>query len=70
LPMAQDILNKYASNSKCIYDNTLLPVGSNQKMNDYLKEIAAVCGIEKNITFHIARHSFANTITLRNDVPI
>ena len=39
-------------------------------MNDYLKEIAAVCEIEKNITFHIARHSFATTITLQNDVPI
>ena len=39
-------------------------------MNSYLKEIAAVCGIEKTITFHIARHSFATTITLQNDVPI
>ena len=39
-------------------------------MNYYLKEIAAVCGIEKNITFHIARHSFATTVTLQNDVPI
>lgn len=39
-------------------------------MNDYLKEIAAVCEIEKNITFHIARHSFATTVTLQNDVPI
>lgn len=39
-------------------------------MNGYLKEIAAICGIEKNITFHIARHSFATTITLQNDVPI
>jgi site-specific recombinase XerD len=39
-------------------------------MNGYLKEIAAICGIEKNITFHIARHSFATTVTLQNDVPI
>ena len=39
-------------------------------MNDYLKEIAGVCEIEKNITFHIARHSFATTVTLQNDVPI
>ena len=70
LPMAQDILNKYAGNQKCTYDNTLLPVSSNQKMNDYLKEIAAVCGIEKNITFHIARHTFATTVTLQNGVPI
>ena len=70
LPMAQDILNRYANNPKCVTENTLLPVASNQKMNGYLKEIAAVCGIEKTITFHIARHSFATTITLQNDVPI
>lgn len=70
LPMAQAILDKYASHPKCSADKTLLPVNSNQKMNDYLKEIAAVCNIEKKITFHIARHSFATTITLQNDVPI
>ena len=70
LPIAQGILDKYANNPKCIADNTLLPVSSNQKMNDYLKEIAAICGIEKVITFHIARHSFATTVTLQNDVPI
>jgi site-specific recombinase XerD len=39
-------------------------------MNSYLKEIADVCGITKTITFHIARHSFATTVTLSNDVPI
>jgi site-specific recombinase XerD len=70
LPMAQAILDKYANHPKCMADGTLLPVSSNQKMNDYLKEIAAVCGIDKNITFHIARHSFATTVTLQNDVPI
>ena len=48
----------------------LLPVPSNQKCNDYLKEIASVCGINKNITFHVARHTFATTITLGNGVPI
>lgn len=70
LPSAQAILDKYVNHPKCSVDKTLLPVSSNQKMNDYLKEIAAVCGIEKNITFHIARHSFATTVTLQNDVPI
>ena len=39
-------------------------------MNSYLKEIADVCGIKKNLTFHIARHTFATTITLSNGVPI
>lgn len=50
--------------------NRLLPILSNQKMNAYLKEIADVCGINKELTFHIARHTFATTITLSNGVPI
>jgi len=48
----------------------LFPTISNQKLNSYLKEIADVCGIKKNLTFHIARHTFATTITLSNGVPI
>lgn len=39
-------------------------------MNSYLKEIANVCGINKELTFHIARHTFATTVTLSNGVPI
>ena len=39
-------------------------------MNAYLKEIADLCGIQKNLTFHLARHTFATTITLTNGVPI
>ena len=70
LPSAQAILDKYVNHPKCCADKKLLPVSSNQKMNDYLKEIAAVYEIEKNITFHIARHSFATTLTIQNDVPI
>ena len=45
--MAQDILNKYAGNQKCTYDNTLLPVSSNQKMNDYLKEVAQLAELNE-----------------------
>ena len=48
----------------------LLPVLSNQKLNSYLKEIADLCGINKNITFHLARHTFATTTTLAKGVPI
>jgi site-specific recombinase XerD len=48
----------------------LLNIISNQKMNAYLKEIAAIAGIHKEITFHLARHTFATTVTLSNDVPI
>jgi len=43
---------------------------SNQKMNAYLKEIADLCKIKKPLTFHIARHTFATTVTLNNGVPI
>lgn len=48
----------------------LFPVPSNQKVNSYLKEIADLCGIDKDLTFHMARHTFATTVTLANGVPI
>jgi site-specific recombinase XerD len=48
----------------------IITVLSNQKMNSYLKEIADACGISKILTFHIARHTFATTVTLSNGVPI
>ena len=48
----------------------LFPPISNQKLNSYLKEVADVCGIEKHLTFHLARHTFATTVTLSNGVPI
>jgi len=47
----------------------LFPIISNQKMNEYLKEIAAICNIDKNLTCHIARHTFA-TMALSKGVPI
>ncbi len=53
LDIPKAILNKYEGKLK---NGQLLPVISNQKMNDYLKEIATVCGIDKNVTFHLARH--------------
>ena len=53
-----------------IKGDNLLPVISNQKMNAYLKEIMTLCQIEKHITFHSARHTFATTVTLSNGVPI
>jgi len=48
----------------------LMPTISNQKLNSYLKEIADLCHINKNLTFHMARHTFATTVTLTNGVPI
>ena len=70
LPTAAKLVEKYAKHPLCINKDMPLPVPSNQKMNDYLKEIAAVCGINKTLTSHIARHTFATTITLSNGVPI
>jgi site-specific recombinase XerD len=70
LPKAQEIIRKYSKNIKCLAEGTVLPRMSNQKLNSYLKEIGDVCGIEKNITFHLARHTFATTVTLSNGVPI
>jgi site-specific recombinase XerD len=70
LPTSQAILNQYADHPQCINEDRLLPVLSNQKMNAYLKEIADLCGINMNLTFHIARHTFATTVTLSNGVPI
>ena len=64
LPQAVEILNRYDLGKR------LLPVKTNQKTNEYLKEIATLCEIEENLTFHMARHTFATTIKLSNNVPI
>lgn len=70
LPIPEELILKYANHPQCINEDKLLPILSNQKMNSYLKEIADVCGIKKDLTFHIARHTFATTVTLTNGVPI
>jgi site-specific recombinase XerD len=70
LPFASTILHKYADHPVCCISGKALPVSTNEKMNAYLKEIAGVCGINKIITYHTARHTFATTITLSNGVPI
>lgn len=70
LPIASAILEKYEDHPQVVNQDKLLPILSNQKMNSYLKEIADVCEINKELTFHIARHTFATTVTLSNGVPI
>lgn len=60
LPIARQILDKYADNPLCREKGRLLPVLSNQKMNAYLKEIGTICNIGKNLTTHCARHTFAS----------
>lgn len=61
------LIEKYDGTAK---DGLLFPVPSNQKVNSYLKETTSVCGIDKDLTFHMARHTFATTVTLANGVPI
>ncbi|MEI6753902.1 MAG: site-specific integrase [Paludibacter sp.] len=70
LPIASTLLEKYENHPQAVNQDKLLPILSNQKMNSYLKEIADTCGITKGLTFHIARHTFATTVTLSNGVPI
>ena len=68
LPIARQILDKYKDIP--LPNGQVLPIPTNQKMNAYLKEIADVCGITKTLTTHCARHTFATTVTLANNVSI
>ncbi len=70
LPITEMLIEKYKNHPQCVVKGVLLPVMTNQKMNAYLKEIADICEIDKKLTTHIARHTFATTVTLNNDVPI
>jgi len=70
LPLAEEILDRYKDHPEVKDGKYVLPVLSNQKSNAFLKEIAALCGITKPLTTHLARHTFATTITLTNGVPI
>lgn len=62
------ILDKYRNDEEVQANRHVLPVVSNQKMNSYLKEIADICGIEKNLSTHCARRTFAQTICNENGV--
>jgi len=70
LPAAKVILARYRGNIRALANDTVFPKISNQKVNAYLKEIAKDLGIKKTLTFHVARHTFATTVTLSNGVPI
>lgn len=70
LPKALAVIEKYKDYPVNNNNETLLPIFSNQRFNSYLKEIADVCGINKHLHFHLARHTFATTVTLSNGVPI
>jgi site-specific recombinase XerD len=68
LPPALRIIEKYKDHPLSSSSGKLLPVLSNQKLNSYLKEIADLCNINKNLTFHLARHTFATSVTLANGI--
>jgi site-specific recombinase XerD len=70
LPQAQHVLDKYVQLDLLHPNDPVLPILSYQKMNAYLKEIADLCGITKQLSFHTARHTFATTVTMMNGVPI
>ena len=69
-PPALRIPKKYEPGIRLRATQKLLPLPTNQKVNAYLKELADLCGIQTKITFHIARHTFASTVTLGNGIPI
>jgi site-specific recombinase XerD len=70
LPQALAIIEHYKNDTMAQAHGKVLPVFTNQKTNAYLKEIAHMCRISKNLTYHLARHTFATTVTLANGVPI
>src|SRR5690606_93087 len=63
LEPALQLIRKYADHPVTQITGNLLPVITNEKLNVYLKEVAIICGIKKNLTFHMARHTFATTVT-------
>lgn len=70
LDKVQCLIEKYFNNIWANESGTLFSQFSNQKINSYLKEIAELFEIKKNVMFHMARHTFATTITLSNGVTI
>lgn len=68
LPKALEIIEKYKDHPKCKSTGKILPMISNQPFNSFLKEIATICGVNKNLTHHLARHTFATTVCLLNGI--
>lgn len=70
LPIPQMIIDKYCDYPERQTQGKVIPTISNQNYNGYLKEVAIRSKISKNLTSHIARHTFATTITLEAGVPL
>lgn len=70
MEVPMNILERYKQHPDCVRKGVLLPVPTNQKMNSYLKEIADLCGIKKQLTTHCGRHTYATSVCLANGVSI
>ena len=70
LDIPMSIIRNYCQLEFLDADDSILPILSNQKMNAYLKELADLCNIQKQLSYHVARHTFATTVTMMNGVPI
>jgi len=70
LPAAIKIIDKYSNHPICSIKDLVVPIRSNAKVNQHLKDIAKICGIKKHLVFHMARHTFATTVTLSKGVSI
>lgn len=70
LPEAIELINKYKRHPMASYTGTVFPVYSNQATNRYLKVISKMANLNFALTYHIARHTFATTVTLENGVPM
>ncbi|SDE88756.1 Site-specific recombinase XerD [Mucilaginibacter pineti] len=69
LPIVEDLISKYANHPHCRKNGCLMPINSNAKYNAYLKELAVICGINRELNTHLARHTFADMM-LNNGVPL
>jgi site-specific recombinase XerD len=70
LPIALALIQKYRFSPDAIHRETVFPCPSNQYTNRALKAVAEKAGINKNLTFHVARHTFATTVTLEKGISI
>ena len=70
LPVVEKLIEKYRNHPFCVACNKVFPIHSNQKFINCLKDIAKACGIQKLLTTHTARHTFATTVTLSNGVTV
>ena len=60
LPIVHELIEKYKTHSCRTTKGLLIPVNSNQRYNSYLKELATICGIARELNTHLARHTFAD----------